>query len=297
MRVSLLTAFDVGGRPFYLTTEQFLVPADRVRAARLCDFHGVELAKPDEDGLHLPFVWVNWKPVPIYRRDEHGSLNVTKAVLGAQAHAQIAKDEMTAGGQRFFELAEIPEGTDLEAGQRYFVPQGNATRLDALTELPMGITEGDTWIDIAIGNQTLVLYKGLVPEFATLVSTGIDGAGDPLTTHSTPRGTYRILSKHITSRMQADEKPPANDGDKGDSRYRVDDVPYVQFFHAGYAIHGAYWHDAFGQPKSHGCVNVSPRDALYLFQKTTPGVPDGWHAAMGGKAGAEPGTFVHVRVF
>jgi hypothetical protein len=94
--------------------------------------------------------------------------------------------------------------------------------------------------------------------------------------------------------MRADEKPPQRDGDKSDARYRIDDVPFVQFFHAGYALHAAYWHDGFGQPKSHGCVNLSPRDALYLFGKTSPAVPDGWHGVV---ARQYEGTLLHVRVF
>jgi lipoprotein-anchoring transpeptidase ErfK/SrfK len=155
----------------------------------------------------------------------------------------------------------------------------------------------EEWIDIAIGTQTLVMYQGLVPKYATLVSTGVDGAGDIEKTKSTPRGTFRIVSKHTTARMAADEAPPREEGAKADPRYRIDDVPYVQYFLGSYAIHGAFWHDAFGQPKSHGCVNVSPRDALYLFGHTEPSIPDGWHSAWAGKLGAEQGTWVHVRNF
>jgi hypothetical protein len=46
-----------------------------------------------------------------------------------------------------------------------------------------------------------------------------------------------------------------------------------------YAFHAAYWHDAFGAPKSHGCVNLSPIDARWLFHFTEPPVPRGWHGA------------------
>ena len=298
LRLSLTRAFAAEGRTFYLTSENFVVPADRVRPARLADFHGLELAPPDQPGEHLPFTWVNWKPVVVFHLDEDGSLRATKATMPVEAHATIANDEFVRGPQHYFELKTPPEG--LPPG-RYFVPAGSASRVDAATELPPNVKETNLWIDISISHQTLVLYRGLLPLYATLVSTGIDGAQDIEKTRSTPRGTFPILSKHISARMAADERAPQNDGDKPDPRYRVDDVPYVQYFHRSYAIHGAYWHDAFGQPKSHGCVNVSPRDALYLFQHTTPAIPEGWHAAMSGRpnrdgSGPEPLTYVHVRL-
>lgn len=56
-------------------------------------------------------------------------------------------------------------------------------------------------------------------------------------------------------------------------------MPYVQYFEGGYAIHGAYWHDGFGRPKSHGCINLAPEDARRLFFWTDPQVPSGWHGA------------------
>ena len=54
-------------------------------------------------------------------------------------------------------------------------------------------------------------------------------------------------------------------------------MPWIQYFAAGYALHGAYWHDVFGIPRSHGCINLSPIDARVVFLWTDPPVPTGWH--------------------
>jgi L,D-transpeptidase-like protein len=297
MRLSFLSAFEGEGRLWYLTSEGFVVPADRVRAARLCDFHGVELARPGETGEHLPLLWVNWRPAPVWRMSAEGRARPSGLSLAVQAHAEIAAKEVVLGGVHYLELLEPPDGAEREDGVRWLVRAQDAMRLDAQGELPGGVTSDDDWIDVAIARQTLVLYHGLLPVFATLVSTGVDGVDDPDKTRSTPRGLFRILHKHVTARMQADERPPAKEGDEPDPRYRIDDVPYVQYFQAGFALHGAYWHDAFGQPKSHGCINVSPRDAVYLFERTTPKVPGGWHVVWAGRGGAEQGTFLNVRVY
>ena len=67
-------------------------------------------------------------------------------------------------------------------------------------------------------------------------------------------------------------------------------MPYVQYFQDGYALHAAYWHDVFGMPKSHGCINLSPEDARRIFFWTEPKVPEGWHGA----AKALTGTVVFI---
>ena len=75
-------------------------------------------------------------------------------------------------------------------------------------------------------------------------------------------------------------------GDEFDFR----DVPFVQYFTEGYALHAAYWHDEFGTPQSHGCVNLSPNDAAWLFDWTDPQVPAAWHAALS----LRKGTLVYI---
>ena len=64
---------------------------------------------------------------------------------------------------------------------------------------------------------------------------------------------------------------------RGAGDFELRDVPWIQYFAAGYAIHGAYWHDVFGTPRSHGCVNLSPIDARVVFAWTDPPVPENWH--------------------
>src|SRR5690606_37260734 len=105
-----------------------------------------------------------------------------------------------------------------------------------------------------------------------LVSTGCVRRGsNPLLNHETPAGSFRILSKHTTATM---------DGDHAIfGAYSLEDVPYVQFFKGAYALHGAFWHDRFGRPSSHGCINLAPEDARWLFEWTLPTAPGAWHAA------------------
>jgi hypothetical protein len=141
------------------------------------------------------------------------------------------------------------------------------------------------WIDVGILQQTLVLYEGEKPVYATLVSTGADGLGDPKTTKSTILGEFKIDYKHVTATMDADD--PEN-------KFELRDVPWVQYFERGYALHAAYWHDDFGRPRSHGCVNLAPIDARKVFFWTDPPLPEGFHGVRSGGPFV-PGTWVRTR--
>jgi len=81
---------------------------------------------------------------------------------------------------------------------------------------------------------------------------------------------------------------------RGSSDFELRDVPWIQYFAAGFALHGAYWHDVFGIARSHGCINLAPIDARYVFQWTDPPVPKGWHGINVGSDMGE-GTGVVVR--
>jgi lipoprotein-anchoring transpeptidase ErfK/SrfK len=99
------------------------------------------------------------------------------------------------------------------------------------------------------------------------------------------RGEFPIKWKHVTATM---------DNDDPENRFELRDVPWVQYFEANFALHGAYWHDDFGRMRSHGCVNLAPIDARRLFFWTDPVLPDGWHGVRGAAPMAE-GTWVRVR--
>jgi hypothetical protein len=148
---------------------------------------------------------------------------------------------------------------------------------------------GERWIDVDLATQTLVAYEGSQPVYATLVSTGRGGADSD---RATPEGVHRIWVKLLFSDMDNADR------DDGDARYSMQDVPYVQFFDRGVALHGTYWHGDFGRVRSHGCVNLAPLDARWLFGFTEPRLVSGWTAvyAMGPDEGQlDEGTVVRVR--
>jgi hypothetical protein len=65
-----------------------------------------------------------------------------------------------------------------------------------------------------------------------------------------------------------------------DGPYSIEDVPWTMYFSGSYALHAAFWHERFGHPRSHGCVNLAPRDARWLFFWTAPNLPSAWHGIL-----------------
>ncbi|MGB8646954.1 MAG: L,D-transpeptidase [Anaerolineae bacterium] len=138
----------------------------------------------------------------------------------------------------------------------------------------VGLT--DKWIEVNLYEQTLAAYEGDTLVYATLISSGLPG-------WETDQGLFRIWSKARLTPMSGHEGAP--------DFYSLDDVMWTQFFNNDTALHGAYWHDGFGAPHSHGCVNLSPQDALWLYEWTTP--PAG-QANWAMPTASDPGTWVWV---
>jgi hypothetical protein len=262
----LLSTFEHEGRRFGLTTEMALLPLDRTRVVAQSTFHGVRLS----DEYTLPVAFVQSRKAKRYRVHDPSGAFVRDGQTRWREAFSLTGQSKDSRGHRYLETAD---GSWLRADQVFHV--------GSFTKAPRWAKEGRKWIDVSILRQTLVAYEGRTPVYATLVSTGVDGLGDPDTTHSTVQGTFLIHTKHVSVTMDGDER-----GDEFDFR----DVPFVQYFTEGYALHAAYWHDAFGTPRSHGCINLAPRDAAWLFGWTTPDVPAGWHAALSLKKG----TVVHI---
>jgi hypothetical protein len=93
----------------------------------------------------------------------------------------------------------------------------------------------------------------------------------------------RILTKHERADMTSDD----------DDVYSVADVPWTMYYDGNYALHTSYWHDGFGGPRSHGCINLAPRDARRLYHWSSPDVPPGWVTVYGDAE--TPGSLVRVR--
>ena len=149
---------------------------------------------------------------------------------------------------------------------------------------PKDLAPGEKWIDVNLKTQMLVAYEGDKAVFVTAVSTGRENKDEKEKDHRTPPGTYRIREKHIAATMDGDH---ATDGP-----YSIEDVPWIMYFNASYALHGAFWHSNFGREQSHGCVNLSPTDAKTMFGWTEPHLPDNWHGVWA--TPEKPGTRVIV---
>lgn len=260
----LLEVFRWEGRELALTSELDIVALDRTRVVRPSEFSGVALG----EGETLPVAFTDRAATSVWKLGDGGAL----------------RDPREVGRRTGFVLTgtELP-GSLLETSDGSYVPASALRRIEARREFPSFATGDRKWIDISIRQQTLVAYVGQKPVFATLVSTGRGGMGDPETEMATVRGTFMIHHKDVSSTMNGDE-------DRSDA-FNLIDVPFVQYFHKGFALHGAYWHDEFGRQRSHGCVNLAPKDAAWLFEWTDPPVPQGWH----GVINKERGTVVHVR--
>lgn len=110
---------------------------------------------------------------------------------------------------------------------------------------------GAHWIDVDLSQQRLYAYEGDTLVNSFVVSTG---------TWQTPTvtGKYKIWIKLRSAPMSG-------------PGYYLPDVPYIMYFYKGYGIHGTYWHNNFGTPMSHGCVNMTIADAEWVYNFTSVG--------------------------
>ena len=121
-------------------------------------------------------------------------------------------------------------------------------------------------IIVDVNKQTLSCYEGDVEVFYCRVSTGyFDKASGPEGTWSTPIGSFLISRKFISLQMS---------GGASGAPYELPGIGWVSIFATGgVAIHATVWHNDFGTPKSHGCVNTLPEDAKWIFLWSLPKIP------------------------
>ncbi len=312
--VSLDREFERDGRRYWRTQSNGFVPVGAVLPRTGSEFAGVVLtdeASPDDESPvavddpessaqtnpeaavagrpavdepdesewtpptpRLPYAWVLSSRTSAYQRSSRGRFRRLRGDV-AYHEGFVVLEEVEEGGRRY--LRAGPNRWFRERDVRVARRRDRRPRHRRMGE----VGPNDQWIDINLSEQTLVAYEGDRPVFATLISSGKKVAGEDWETIT---GLFRIKSKHLTDTM---------DGDTAvDGPYSVDDVPYVMYIELAYALHSAFWHNGFGRPRSHGCVNLSPRDAQWVFNWSRPQLPENWHSVY--PTEDEPGTWVFI---
>jgi hypothetical protein len=237
-----------------------------IRVFQPSTFRGTRLG--DETGLSLPVGFPLSRkqvtePVVVYGAAEGG-----RVVRKLKSRVPVAVHEIARDAEGHATAYRIGEGEWVRASEM---------RLALATEPPPLTDSHERWFDIDLDAQVLVAYEDALPVYATLISAG--SRDNP-----TETGVYRIWIKFAETDMS---------DLAGESPYSVATVPWTQFFAKDLALHTAYWHDTFGTPRSHGCINVSPLDARFLYFWSTPHVPPGWSMAHGNVE--YPGSIVRIR--
>lgn len=142
------------------------------------------------------------------------------------------------------------------SGQRLVIPVGS-TKPPAPSSTP-GAPPPAPSVDgkeivVVLRSQRVYAYENGQVVHSSLASTGI-------ARYPTPVGRYKIYAKYTSTLMTG-------------PGYYLPNVPYAMYFYRGYGLHGTYWHNNFGRPMSHGCVNLPTAEAAWFFKWAPVGTP------------------------
>jgi LysM repeat protein len=139
----------------------------------------------------------------------------------------------------------LPNANFVWVGQRLRISGVGAVANYQAAASPVSSGGGRRWIEINLSAQTLTAWEGDTAVMNTAISGGVSAT-------PTVTGRFSVYTKYDSQRMTG-------------PGYDLPNVPSVMYFYSNYAIHGAYWHNNFGTPMSHGCVNMRPGDAGMLY--------------------------------
>jgi LysM repeat protein len=144
------------------------------------------------------------------------------------------------------------------AGQTLTIPGENSVAPIENSLPPVAShSYGERWIDVDLTAQRLTAYEENQPVYSTLISSGT-------WQYPTVMGLFQVYLRYESQTMN---------GYRLGYDYYLPNVPYVMYFYRDYAIHGTYWHNNFGTPMSHGCVNTPTPDAMWLYHWSGYGTP------------------------
>ena len=271
-KVAWAREFDAEGRTWLVTPDLGLIPKDKVRVATGSTLHGVDLRKDAAMQLPLGFSWIG----DVAKLRKTSDKDFVETGESYPRHSFIGVEP---------ELVRGPKGMYWHTRDGFYVRNDQLTVMKQRTDRPKGVGKSDSWIEVRITWGTLVAYEGDTPVFATAISPGQDGITQRSQGHTSKQGLYTIGWKLYSANMSGVEKK---------APWAVDEVPFVGYYKDSFGLHGAWWHDDFGRPKSHGCINMAPADAQWMWRWFRPEMPEGWYAVASYYPEVK-GTYVDVR--
>jgi LysM repeat protein len=230
--VSVENHTSVDGQIVYQINPGEYVLADALSFYKPSEFQGVALANQPE----RPFAWI-LKPVQPSITPA-GETNLGVPVYARYDLVQIFATEKV-GDQVWYLI-----------GPHQWINQTYVGKVET-SPPPDGVGPDTRWVEVDLFEQTLAAYEGERMVYATLVSTGLRG-------WDTPPGLFQVWLNVRSRKMSGGYGRP--------DYYFLEDVPWTMYFNRDIALHTAYWHDGFGYRHSHGCVNLPPSDAKWLFE-------------------------------
>lgn len=267
---SVLAVGELGARRFGVTPDGRYVPTDRLKPALGTPWHGVELGAEG-----LPVAFAHKAETPTYKLRKNEAI-VTDETFERRSPIRLTGRFRTVDGDRY---EETRDGVWVRAKDVIVVVKRS--------KFPEFVRDGQKWLDVGLGTQTLIAYEGRKPVFATLISSGREQLGDAAAgAAATPRGTFTLRGKHLARDVDSREVGSAHD---------VGDAPWVLDVADGFAITGNYWSDPLGEPHGFHDVALGPIDARHLFRWASPELPDGWSAVTADPNAPGGTTVVYVR--
>ncbi|MCC6527347.1 MAG: L,D-transpeptidase [Polyangiaceae bacterium] len=255
-------------RRFGVLPDGRFLPLDRVAPALGSGWHGSDLR---EIGLPLAFAVRSgvrdWKLLP-------------------SAKVEVGDDELDA-------LEAIPltgRFRTVNESKYYYTRDDRWVRARDLIIIPKRdkfpdfATPTQKWIDVSLANQTLVVWEGRKPLYATLVSSGQDRVGDPEKGPATVQGVFKVRAKYVTRDVDEREVGQA---------HSLLDAPWVTEFAEGFGFVGSYWNGDFGEAAGFHAIALPPVDARFIWTWSDPAVPEGWHGVAIDDAAATTIVYTH----
>ncbi len=147
----------------------------------------------------------------------------------------------------------------------FFVPSKHIRIVpeNELTPIAPHVHPSAKRIEVNLSDQLVIAYEWERPVFMARVATGTALSS---ARYLTPIGTYKTFQKRPSRHMAA--------GNLANPSYDLPGVPWNSYItQNGIAFHGTFWHNDYGKPRSHGCLNLTPKAAKWIYRWTIPEVP------------------------